>query len=143
MRVRTAGLIIDGDALLLVRHVKQERRYWLLPGGGVNLGEDMKSALKREIQEEVNLECAIGELVFVVESFSSKENHIIQSTYRAEACNLDELQLGEDRRVRGFGFFRSKEIESLTIYPNITDILHSLLENRPIVRRYFFKEWIR
>ena len=39
------------------RHEKSGREYWLLPGGGVNSGESLVEALRRELEEEV----AIGD----------------------------------------------------------------------------------
>jgi 8-oxo-dGTP diphosphatase len=143
MRVRAAGLIVKGDALLLVNHTKRGRSYWLLPGGGVKLGEDIKTALKREIHEEINLDGTVRDLLFVFESFSSQEDHVIQPTYYVEAANLETLQLGADRRVAGFGFFDSRDIENLTIYPDIKDELREFLGKKIFRRRYLYKEWIQ
>ena len=38
-RVRVAVALINEQGLLLVRHQKRERSYWLLPGGGLEFGE--------------------------------------------------------------------------------------------------------
>jgi len=67
MRVRAAGLGIIGSAVLVVKHRKDGRSYWLLPGGGIRVGESAKTALQREIREELNISVVVGDLLFVVE----------------------------------------------------------------------------
>ncbi len=54
-RLSLKGLIRDKQGNILV--VKEAgRTWWDLPGGGMDHGEDIKSALAREMYEEVGLE---------------------------------------------------------------------------------------
>lgn len=142
MRVRVAGLILMDDSLLLVKHVKGDKTYWLLPGGGVKLGENTRTALRREIKEEINLDGIVKDLIFVAESFFSQEDHIIQPTYLIEVKEIDNLRLGVDRRVAEVGFFRFKQINDLIIYPDIKDELKEFIKYRKCSRKYVFKKWI-
>ena len=53
-RITVKGLIINESGEVLV--VKESgRTCWDLPGGGMDHGEDIKSAIARELNEEVNL----------------------------------------------------------------------------------------
>jgi len=53
-RVSIKGLIRNSDGQVLV--VKESgRAWWDLPGGGMDHGEDVESALAREMHEEVGL----------------------------------------------------------------------------------------
>jgi len=57
-RIRVSAVLRWEDRVLLCRHEKSGRgEYWLLPGGGVNSGESLVDALRRELVEEV----AIGD----------------------------------------------------------------------------------
>jgi 8-oxo-dGTP diphosphatase len=49
IRVRVAGLGMVDSAVLLVKHKKNGKSYWLLPGGGDSVGESARDALKREL----------------------------------------------------------------------------------------------
>ena len=43
-RVRVAGILIEDDRILLIEHTKNNRKYWLVPGGGVDWGESAAEA---------------------------------------------------------------------------------------------------
>ena len=56
----------DGNILTLTN--KSNGKYWF-PGGGLEIGEKMEEALKREVQEEVGLDIKIGKLLLFRENF--------------------------------------------------------------------------
>ena len=53
MTDRVRGLLItpDGDLLTVQRIRRSHDPYWVLPGGGVEDGEDLETALARELRE--------------------------------------------------------------------------------------------
>jgi len=55
LMVGTATLIVDADNRLLMLK-RSDNGCWGLPGGGVELGEDIKTAARRELCEETRLE---------------------------------------------------------------------------------------
>lgn len=55
-RPAVRGLVIDDDDhVLMVRLVFPQGAFWVLPGGGINEGEDVLDALRRELREETGL----------------------------------------------------------------------------------------
>jgi 8-oxo-dGTP pyrophosphatase MutT (NUDIX family) len=52
-RVRALLTTPDGDLLTIQRVRPGQDPYWVLPGGGVEDGEDQETALARELQEEI------------------------------------------------------------------------------------------
>lgn len=58
---------VHGEVLIAKRpeHHKIAGGQWEFPGGKVEPGEDLRSCLMREIQEELGLEIHVGELVHV------------------------------------------------------------------------------
>ena len=55
LMVGTATLIVAADDRLLVMK-RSDNGSWGLPGGGVELGEELKAAAARELREETGLE---------------------------------------------------------------------------------------
>jgi ADP-ribose pyrophosphatase YjhB (NUDIX family) len=91
-------LFKDG-ALLLVRHTYQNA--WYLVGGGVETGETLEQAIRREAAEEVGAE--LGDLVlFGVYSnfYEGKSDHVI--VYVCTSFTLSGLIDGEIERFSLF-----------------------------------------
>jgi len=59
------GIIEYDGKYLLVRQRSNNGTFWCLPGGGIEPGEDIISALKRELVEETGVVPAVGNLLFV------------------------------------------------------------------------------
>lgn len=60
-------MILDQDRVLLVERANEPLRgYWSLPGGGLEVGETLNHAVRREVLEETGL---IVEPVAIIEIF--------------------------------------------------------------------------
>jgi ADP-ribose pyrophosphatase YjhB (NUDIX family) len=62
------ALIIENGSILLVERGREPQKgYWSLPGGAVEAGEPLETALRREVGEETGLEIEIVHLIEVFE----------------------------------------------------------------------------
>jgi ADP-ribose pyrophosphatase YjhB (NUDIX family) len=72
-RVR-ALLITPADDLLTIRRVRPgQNPYWVLPGGGVDAGEDLETALARELREEIAATADIHSLLHIFERGAERQ----------------------------------------------------------------------
>jgi len=61
--MRAAVIVVDGTSIALIERVREGRRYYLFPGGQVELGETPEDAAIREAREELGLDVEISRLV--------------------------------------------------------------------------------
>ena len=54
-RIRVSAILMWQGRILLCRQEKPDKEYWLLPGGGVDAGETLVEALRRELREELGV----------------------------------------------------------------------------------------
>lgn len=68
VRVRTCGICIIGDSLVMVNHkYLADGDFWAPPGGGIEFGEEASDALRREFIEETGLHVDTGPFLFACE----------------------------------------------------------------------------
>jgi len=61
--MRAGVILVDGTSIALIERVRDGRRYYLFPGGQVELGETPEIAAIREAREELGLDVEISRLV--------------------------------------------------------------------------------
>lgn len=59
MRIRSAAILIQNNALALMERHRKDRHYFTFPGGGVDAGETPEQAVVREAQEELGIEIKV------------------------------------------------------------------------------------
>jgi len=114
VRVRACGLCWEGENLLLVNHVLADKDLWAPPGGGIEFGEAIEVALKREFKEETGLNILIEGFMFGCE-FINVQLHAIELFFECKRVS-GQLLKGEDPELQIISdvrFLTPKEIRSL------------------------------
>jgi len=132
LRIRVAGFLLnEKNELLLVKHQKHGREYWLLPGGGVEYGETLKQALEREIVEEVGLKVKVQNMVLVHDSIHpGGDRHIVNIYFKIKAKKVKKITANSDNILKEAGFFSIRSFSKLLFYPGIKNDIISLWKKR-------------
>lgn len=123
MPVDRAGvLVVRGGRVALIERVRENRKYWVIPGGRVEAGETIEQAALREAEEELGTAIRLGPLRVTIDHREADgsvqrqwyfeayvESEVIRmtgpeteysssrGTYTAVWMNLDQLEV--DRAI--------------------------------------------
>jgi ADP-ribose pyrophosphatase YjhB (NUDIX family) len=88
MTDRVGGLLImpDGDLLTIQRIRPRQDPYWVLPGGSVESGEDLETALARELREELAATAEVHSLLHILDDVGERQYFYL---VRAQAWSAD------------------------------------------------------
>ena len=108
-----------GDDILLVKHRKAGREYYLLPGGGQELGESAIDALKREWYEELNLQVQVGKFLFCGESVPSeaKRTQVFQMVFQIDAID-GRIEVKREGALAGYAWIPLGRIDKVAFFPD-------------------------
>jgi 8-oxo-dGTP diphosphatase len=138
-RIRVSVILRREGRILLVRQEKPGREYWLLPGGGVNAGESLVDALRRELAEEVGLseDFSFEGPVAIADSIAppgAPAKHVVHIIFAGhlEGRSL-ERATSRDAAVRNHRLFELEELMGVTLHPPIQRFLARWQPGDPVV----------
>ena len=77
IKTRASALIFVNGKLVITKHNAPDCGiYYLLPGGGIELGESPEDAIKREVKEECGIEVEVKRLVYFKSGYTDKDNYL-------------------------------------------------------------------
>ena len=147
-RIRVSAILLWQGRILLCRQEKPGKEYWLLPGGGVDGGESLIEALRRELREELGVEADVQfeGPVAICDSIGPKSalsrKHVVHIIF---AADLSHRSLGDvetrDAAVKGARLFSPDELGDVVVHPPIKRFLARRQPGDPAV--YLGSLWAR
>lgn len=78
VKAGVAGVILRGNQIVMVRRkYGTNKGKWCIPCGNVEVGEDVRTAVRREIKEETGLDVEVGDIVDVLSTHHSPERSVV------------------------------------------------------------------
>lgn len=140
-RIRVAGILIRDGKILLIKHQKKDKEYWLLPGGGVDYGEEFSIALKREFKEETNIDIEVKDMVFISESIAPDLRRHIVNIFFLVNYHSGKLKIGDEHILKELKFIEINKLEDITLYPNIKGEIIENYNSKNIKIQYLGNRW--
>ncbi len=147
-RIRVSAILRWQGRVLLCRQEKPGKEYWLLPGGGVDAGETLIEALRRELREELGVEADVQfeGPVAIVDSIAPRSQHtrkhVVHIIFAADLSHrsLSDVET-RDAAVKGARLFSSEELADVVVHPPISRFVSRWQTGDPAV--YLGSLWAR
>lgn len=122
-QISIKGLCFDAQNHLMM--IKEEDGTWEIPGGRLEAGEEILSTLKREIKEEMGLECEIVDQkpFCIYSTFDQDTLPRLMIFYKIRLNNLDFTPSDECIEIN---FFSKKEISQLNLICQLKSLISFL-----------------
>ncbi len=112
-------VISDDNRILLVRHRKGNRQYWVLPGGRLEYGETFKECGVREMKEETGFDVAVERFLFLSEAIApDRSRHIVNIFLKARVVG-GAMKLGNEPVLAGVEYVALSELEKVSLFPPV------------------------
>lgn len=118
--MRAAAVIIKNGQILLIHRFCDGKEYYVLPGGGVEKGEDIEVATIREIKEETSLDAKLDKKLWEYkDDFDNRTHYFFLVTKFKGELKLSgpEAERNSDSDKYILEWHDLNKIENLLIYP--------------------------
>lgn len=138
IRLNVAAVIVRDAKMLLVEFDDDSGLHYNLPGGGVEFGESVYEALRREVLEECHAEVeSIGAMLTAWEYIDAKENHKYGDGHKVALLFPCTLKAGSephfppnpDAHQTGIRWVDLDKLHTVALIPDIAARLVPLIKN--------------
>ena len=139
MRLAVDAVIEQAGRLLLIEYDDaQLGRHWGLPGGGVEPGESIHAAVRREVLEETGAQVVVGRLLLVNEYDPAgaggryTDDHELRLVFHCTLADERDLIAPSipDPDQIGVGWVALADLRHVRLLPKIAERLYHSLINR-------------
>lgn len=118
MRIRPSALIIKENKILTLKYTYPKGELLTLPGGNLEFGETLKSALERELLEEIGIKAQVGELSTIAEVVWEGEN-TIHMVFQVLSFEGEPKINPKETKAEEIVWLNLDDIPNINLYPNI------------------------
>lgn len=119
--IRPAAIIIENNKLLLVKSLYGSETFYLLPGGGIELGETIEEALVRETLEETGKKIKLVKPVYLNEYINKKDKsqRVVNIFFVSKIIGQDNRKITDDEgKIKSVDWIDLNDLEKINLKPD-------------------------
>ncbi|WP_297637333.1 NUDIX domain-containing protein [uncultured Clostridium sp.] len=118
IRNSAKALIIKGDKMLVSKINDKGDIFYIMPGGGQNVGELLEETVIRECAEELGVEVKPKSLEFVVEGMKGESFHRVDLVFLCDYIGeIKNVKLNRDKNQVGAKWISIENLINEPLYP--------------------------
>ena len=125
VRVSAKAVIIEDGRVLALRLIGREGDYYMLPGGGHDIGETLEETLRRECREETGADVDPGPVLWIRDyrEINHEFHHVrpgfhqLEIMFRCRLLSRPDMNATGDTRQVGLVWIPLDDIEKWSFYP--------------------------
>ncbi|MCI5721837.1 MAG: NUDIX hydrolase [Firmicutes bacterium] len=138
-------VVNDKKEILMVKQHHENRDIWMVPGGGIEEGENSIQASVREVKEETGLDITVTGMAWHMEEVSEARgqrfvNYMVGKVEGGQLNLGRDPELDDDKQVlREVAFMSKEEIDELVnVFPDFfRDEIWDILDEEPNGMTYY------
>lgn len=138
-------VVNDKKEILMVKQHHENRDIWMVPGGGIEEGENSIQASVREVKEETGLDITVTGMAWHMEEVSEARgqrfvNYMVGKVEGGQLNLGSDPELDDDKQVlREVAFMSKEEINKLeNVFPDFfRDEIWNILDEEPNGMTYY------
>lgn len=129
--VGVGALVQMGGKILLIRRAEEPGKgLWSIPGGLIEVGETLRDAVKREVEEETGISVEVGELIDVMENIIRDDDgkvkfHYVLIDFEAKPAS-ENIELTPSSEVLEARWFTPDEIRNIPLTRTVRLLLRKV-----------------
>lgn len=118
MNIRVAGIICESNRILTMKYIYGEENVYVIPGGNLEFGEEMKEALARELEEELKLKVDVLSEILTVETIRENEKTLHQ-LFEVEKMETEAELDPDETKALELCWLEIDKLSNFNLYPNV------------------------
>lgn len=117
-KIAQKAIIVKDGLVLLVRDPRSERAIWEIPGGRLNVDEEPRKGLARELYEEIGAHCTIHEVIHMQQFLQGSEKKTaFVIVYRASLQEENAPFVLDDTEVVETRWISKDDLQTIELFP--------------------------
>ena len=132
-KIALKAIIVKDDKVLLLRDPRMDKVIWEIPGGRMNVDEEPREAVSREIMEELGIDITVGQVVHMEQFIQGSEGkRAFVIVFLATLVDMLQPIIMSEVEVSEIAWVPQDELHKYPLFPEYKRALDYYFENRAL-----------